>query len=201
MGNRSDNFDRANSNTALGTPSDGGTDWVAVSGTWGIDTNRGYNVSGGGSEIAYLESSAANVETQVTAVVLGSEASIVHRLADVNNYIMLIYGDSVGGQFLIYKNVGGVLTELATAAATFAANDVIKFRSNGNTHTGYLNDVQKITVDDAAGSTNTKHGLRVNGTSAPRFEDFSITDLDAVVASRGGGTTRPTELTWTDVIT
>lgn len=189
MTNRTDNFNRADSNTALGTPSDGGSAWVAVSGTWGILSNAAYKVNADNvNQEAYLESSVSDVDVQVTIASGTTQGpSIVARLADDNNYLNFLWlTDGVSLQ--MYKDVAGAFTQLgSTFTGTAAAGDVFKFTVNGSSLTAFLNGVSRITATDSAGSTNTKHGIRSfrNITIAHSFDDFSITALGGATTGAG----------------
>lgn len=189
MGNRSDDFNRADTTNAIGNPSDGGAAWSQTSGTWGISTNRGYESGGGGQRVCVLEASSAVVDVQVTMAVKGSDAGIVWRLADDSNYMLGTF-EAVAGNMKMFKKVAGSFTQLGSSATglTLANNDVVKGSvTSGNAHTLYLNGVAKVGPQtDAAGSANTKHGIRANGDTAARFDDFSITDN----GGGGGGARR-----------
>src|SRR5438552_14788054 len=116
MTNRTDNFNRADSTTALGTPSDGGSDWIAINGTWGISSNQGYKVAtDANSQRAVLESSVSNVDVQATLAgnATSGGGGLVCRLADVNNLIVA----AIGANNLvanIFKIVAGSATQLGS---------------------------------------------------------------------------------------
>lgn len=182
MTDRADDFNRADSTSSLGTPSDGGSSWVAAAGTWGINSNRGYlATSSGGQETAYLESSVADVDVQVTLAVSGSDYGVCARLTDASNNLIGIR--SGASDYRIYKRVAGSFTQLgSTVAVTSANGDVMKFTANGSSLTLYQNGVSKVTATDSFNNTATKHGLRSNADTTTRFDDFSITGIG------GGGT-------------
>jgi hypothetical protein len=178
MTNRTDNFNRADSTTALGTPSDSGSNWVALTGTWGIGTNKGYPVSVSGEGVAYLESSIADCDVQVTTPVVSNDCGIQCRVVDASNMIIGWVAASTGWR--IYKLVAGTYTQLgSTASGTPANNDVLKMNMSGNSLTFYANGVSKVAVSDSAHNTATKHGLRSYNTTSVTFDDFSITALAA----------------------
>lgn len=187
MSNRSDNFNRADTTNAIGTPSDGGSAWVQSAGTWGISTNTGYE-SGGLSQqnIAVLESSLSDVDVQVTVSTLGSDNGLVARFLDTAHYLLFIY--TAGTGYRMFKDVGGFTQLGSTASGTGANGDVYKFSVNGSSLTGYVNGVSKITATDSAGSTNTQHGLRAFADSVVRFDNFS--------AGTGGSPTLDEDAEW-----
>lgn len=175
MGNRSDNFTRADSTTTMNPPSDGGTNWVAPGGaTWGISSNQGFLAVSAAQAIIVLESSLSNVEVQCTFSVVGSDGGLVARVADNNNYLVLKVATNA---LTLFKNVGG-FTQIADAGAiTIANGDVIKLRcDSANLLTAFQNGVSKFSVTDAAGSGNTSHGIRDNADTVNRFKEFSIID-------------------------
>lgn len=186
MTNRTDAFTRADSITALGTPTDAGSAWVAAAGTWGISSNTGYKVATSSVfETAYLEASVTDVEVQATLSVLGTVkiGGLTARVASDTDFL-LGYVDNSGANTnaYVYKKVANTFTQLATSAAvTVAANDVMKLRiDSANQLTFYQNGVSIVTGNDSAGSTNTKGGLMgyaagIGG--AMQFDDFSITAI------------------------
>lgn len=175
MGNRSDNFTRADSTTTMNPPSDGGANWVSVgSTTWGISANQGFLAVSAAQAIIVLESLLSNVEVQCTFSVVGSDGGLVARVADNNNYIVLKVATNA---LTLFKNVSG-FTQIGDAGAVTVANgDVIKLRcDSANLLTVFQNGVSKFSVTDAAGSANTSHGIRDNADTVNRFTAFSITD-------------------------
>lgn len=181
MANRSDNFNRADSTTALGTPSDGGSDWVAASGTWGITSNKSYKVGSGSTfEAAYLEASTSSADVQATNTGLGS-TGLCCRLSNNSNFI---FGQVISGTAYIWKRVAGTFTQIgSTYTGTIVAGDVWKLTCDASNNLKlYQNGVQRVSGTDAAGSTNTKHGFcDFSGGSSVNWDNFSITD------TAGGG--------------
>lgn len=185
MSDRSDDFNRADNASSLGTPSDGGSAWVSAAGVWGISSNRGCNVDGDTERNVYLESSSSNVEVQVTLTTLTSDAGVNARLADSNNMLLGLMTHGTG--IRLFKRVGGSYTQLgSTYGGSMASGDVIKLRvDSSNSITLYQNGVSRVgPATDSAGSTNTKHGLRTWSDSSSRFDTFSITDIVAGAVSQ-----------------
>jgi hypothetical protein len=180
MGDRSDTFNRADSTSSLGTPSDGGSAWSVLNGTWGISSNRGYCHGAEAQAVAVLESSAANVEVQVTIKADAADDGLILRASDNNNYILGVIGSS-GTR--IFTREAGSFTLKQTDATAPAINDVFKLTGSGNTVTLYKNGASVLTDTITFNNTATKHGIRASLTDTQRFEDFSITDLDSATAS------------------
>lgn len=186
MANRSDTFDRSNSSSALGTPSDGGSAWVAAAGTWGINSNLGYcAVDGGGWNLAYLESSEADGTVSVVFST-ASFAALLFRYTDASNHWRVF---SAGGDLYVEKVVSGTPSNpLGSAASSAGGNGVtisvelsgsgIVVKSNGTTtHSG----------TDSDHATATKHGIGAytNNATGVRFNNFSF-------SAPAGDTTPPT---------
>lgn len=179
MTNRTDNLDRADTTNNIGNPSDGGAAWSQLSGTWGISSNTAYESAGSaGNVVCVLESSVSNVEVKATTSGTLTSAGLNARCADNLNYLLWIWN---ANNLQMFKNVAGSFTQLGSSIAyTWVSGDVFKFAVAGtNDLTGYVNGVTKLTVNDAAGASNTKHGLRTSGDSGVRFDDFSITVIAA----------------------
>jgi hypothetical protein len=192
MANRTDNFTRTDSSTALGTPSDAGSDWVAGRGTWGISSNKGYLVSDGGADnvnVAYLESSLADVEVQVTISGLGAnfDVALCGRVEGADDYILLVCRG--GGNIVeLYKKVSaGNFVSLDTDSGTPLAS-VMKLVMNGSTLEGWVDGVIRVSASDSHNSTATSHGISqytaVHATEI-RYDDFSITSLAAAGGTGG----------------
>lgn len=172
--NRSDNFNRADTTTAIGTPSDGGSAWVQLSGSWGISTNRGYNSTGGSHQSCVLEASSSVVTVEVTFETIATETALILRAVDDSNYVVAI-ADTVS--YNLYKRVAGGFTLIGSNATTFASGDVFKISvDSANQYIASKNGTPFSTLSDAVHATATQHGLRVSGGTTARFENFSITD-------------------------
>lgn len=189
MTNRTDNFNRTDTTNDIGTPSDAGSAWseVTVNAAWGIISNTGYESGGANQSICVLESSVANVQIQATQSTLGTDAGMIGREADDANYILCVTRTS-GNTMQIYKKVTGTFTSLATFTGALASGDVLRLDcDSANLLAGYQNGTLRLSATDAAGSGNTKHGIR-NGAKAKnnvRFDDFSITEIAAGAAAIG----------------
>lgn len=182
MANRSDDFNRADSSSSLGTPSDGGSAWSALSGTWGISSNQGYCPTlSSGSAYAVLECGSPGAEVQVT-VATRSGIGLVVRCSDINNLYVLVVATS-GYNF--YRRQAGSFTEIGNSG-TSADGDVVKIRCEGDTLTVYRNGSAIITPSaQSFNNTATKHGLYCQNTAA-RVDDWSSTDLAATAYSVSG---------------
>lgn len=179
MTDRVDNFNRADSAAALGTPSDGGSAWVATSGGWGISSNQAYQYSSTNHHVAYLEASVADVDVEVTITTRGTDSGLSARVVDDNNHLLVA---TSGSGVYLYKKVSGSFTLLGSYGTAISDGDTIKLRCSGNDLTVYVNGVSRITATESDHNTATKHGLRNNDNTAARWDNFSITGLGG-----GGG--------------
>ncbi len=180
MPNRFDNFDRADSTTAMGTPSGGGSDWINEVGPWGISSNKGYSVNNAVEQVALLESSLSNVEVQVTISGTGDSPGLVGRC--LGGLEMFILQCTIGGTLGLYILNGGY-TNLGNGSTTIVTGDIVKLRMYGSALTAFLNGVQEISATNSTFITQTRHGLRAYISQASRFDDFSITEYPAASPS------------------
>ena len=173
---RSDTFNR--SDGAIGTPSDSGSAWSVVNGTWEVSSNQARETGGAGTfQRCVLEASTSEAEVQVTlAAVASKQMAIAGRHSSGSNYwLCRCYGDS--SLLRIYKVETGTQTFMDGYSGTVADGDVIRFRFEGNVITVYQNGTQRIQVTDSFNSTATQYGLVEAGFTGARWDDFSITDL------------------------
>lgn len=179
MTDRVDNFNRADSSTSLGAPSDGGGGYT-TNGTWGIVSSRAYCVVSAAQSVAYLDASITDADVQVTLATMSADVGLVARVVDSNNYFLSAVTSGTG--FRLYKRVAGSFTQLGTTYSGTPANgDVLKLTVNGTSLTVYVNGTSRITATDSSHASATKFGLRAHNDSSSRFDDFSVTGL-------GGGT-------------
>jgi hypothetical protein len=185
--NRIDNFNRADDTLAIGTPSDGGSAWVAeMSGgdTWGIYQNTAYHVGTIFPSIATLESSMSDVDVEVTISADYYNFGIAFRVVDELNFLALYINSA---QQTLFKSVNGVTTGIGTYSGSMATGDTFRVRANGSTLESYQNDVLRVSTTETFNQTATKHGL-YNGdnpaSAGTQYDAFSITGL-------GGGLSIP----------
>jgi len=184
LADRTDNFNRTDSSTTLNSPSDAGGNYTVGSGTWGISSNRGYNVSNGTNETVVLESSQSDVTVQATYSTFNAGAGLCARWADDSNHLLFIADAGTG--FRLYKKVAGSFTQLgSTDTSTPTSGDVCKIVCNGTSIKCYRNNVEltNLTVTESAGQTNTKHGLISRADTLSFWDDFSITGLGGGAAA------------------
>jgi hypothetical protein len=198
---RLDNFARADTSSAIGTPSDGGSAWSQLAGTWGIASNTAYESSGAASEsIVVVESSAADVTVQVKISTFGNDAGIVIRASDVNNYLVVRINGSTVDLYRVQSGSATLIGNLGGAVA--ASGDMWTVRASGSTISVYRNLAQLGSDQTSSfNSTATKHGLRSNNHADNRFDYFSIVevrtwDVGIDFRATSGATTDPIDCTY-----
>ncbi len=183
MASRADNFNRADSTTAIGSPSDGGGAWTTEITTWGISSNRAYDVGANANGRAVLD--AATGEMEVSAKLYGmssARAGLLGRYSDANNYwIAQILADA--SLVRLYRVEGGGFNLEANVTQSFSDGDTATLSMSGTSIAVKVNGVSVATLTSSFNQTATKGGIRSDGYAAPRWEDFAITDLG------GGGAT------------
>lgn len=173
MSNRSDDFNRADNSSSLGSPSDGGGAYTVVN-TLGINSNQAYVASPVGKAIAVLEASAADVDVQLTVATVNSQF-VVARYTDSDNYVVAVCNNF---NVEIGKIEAGAYTNLSgTLVLAVSAGDVFKLECNGSALELFVNGVSKRTATSSFNSTATKHGFLIDNNSTTRIDDLSVTAL------------------------
>ena len=182
MTNRTDNFNRAGPAILGSTPSDSGGTW-AGNGTWTIFSNTATkSATPATSEVAYLESSVADVDVVATMTATGN-AGLVARLSDTSNYI---YARCADFNVIIYKVVAGTFTQLgSTYSGITAVSDVWTLSVSGNDLILKQNGTARVTTSDAHNNTATKHGFGAFGIDSG-WDDFSISETGGGFAQLPG---------------
>lgn len=179
--NRADNFNRGDTTNAIGTPSDAGSDWSQLQGTWGISSNQAYESGSSSHAICVLETSESDGDLQVT-MAANDNGGLVARASDGSNYILLELSSDTP-QMRLFTCIAGAFTQLgSTFSGGMNPGDVYKLTVNGTTIEGYQNGVLRVSGSSSHNQSETKHGIRSHLNTALRLDDFSFTGT-------GGGTT------------
>lgn len=171
----SDDFNRANNATTPGSTNSykGGTNkaWVVDSGTLGIINNQLYAPTTTGSR-AHIDAGVSDAKMEVTVAVVGNEHDFYFRVNPTNPAQYLRYAHNTSGWFL--QEFNSTFTTITSFPGTLSAGDVISIEAVGSTvklsrngtviHTDNLTDLQ----------TNTGFGLGFSGSTAGRYDNFSI---------------------------
>jgi hypothetical protein len=182
MPNRVDAFNRADG--SIGTPSDGGSAWEILSGTWTVSGNQARETSGGNQMHAVLESGLADCDVEGTISAQGSAADdgLCWRASNDSN--LFIIGGSTGQ---VYKREAGGFAAQGSAFGAISASTVVRISLAANVHTIYYNGTLKGSVTSAFNNGATKHGLRAfSSGGVARWDNFSITAPGGVVTTTTG---------------
>lgn len=176
----SDTFTRADSAVSLGSTESPVLAWSALVGTWGISTNRAYNVAATNNAVAVVTTAASDVTVSATMAVLSAAntAGVAVRCSDGSNFIWVVGYTAASSNVLIVKRVAGADTVIATltSPSALANGDVLSAVCSGNTITARINGVTVGSATDAFNNTAVKHGLTCGaGDATIRWDNFSIT--------------------------
>jgi hypothetical protein len=183
----SDTFTRADSTSVIGS-ADTGQAWSQVSGTWGINSNRGYQSSGGSQDICVIDSGLTSVDMSCDETFdTQPDSGLVFAVADNSNYLLFATQPNAV-DVKIYKQDTAVFTELATNTLSSYASTTKTLRVTFNASTGaincYMAGVSVLTYTLTPGEltkygANRNQGLRDNqGTVHPTyFDNYTVVDL------------------------
>ncbi|MBL7496454.1 DNRLRE domain-containing protein [Frankia sp. CNm7] len=166
-------FTGANHTSSLGT-ADTGESWQVLAGTWGINGNNAYLVSG--SSASAVMPAPSDGLIRFTAPVAQDYLGVAFRVQDANN-MWILHVQPSSNSLILAKRVGGVGTQIATfSGACCAATDTYAVRMAGSDLTVYRNDRVVGSVTDAQFSTATKAGLFALSTGSGRIGSVTILD-------------------------
>lgn len=161
-----DSFTRANG--ALGSTETVGPDlqviaakaWTLQNGTIAIVSNRA-NVTalGGANAIATIDAGSADILIDAPVTRTAGSGGVILRYVDANNYII---GYHDGTNAKLDKIVAGATTNVLTAAATYAADRVVRVTCEGTKFRLHYNNVaigSEGVISDAALQSSTLCGL------------------------------------------
>ncbi|EFC82515.1 DNRLRE domain-containing protein [Parafrankia sp. EUN1f] len=166
-------FTAANSTITLGD-ADTGETWQVLSGTWGINGNNAYLVSGTYGTAVMPAPSEGLV--RFTAPVAQDNLGVAFRVQDANN-LWILQTQPSSNALILAKRVGGTKTTVATfTGACCAAGDTYAVRMAGSALTVYRNDQVVGSATDSQFSTATKAGLFAQATGTGRIGSVTIVD-------------------------
>lgn len=170
----SDDFNRADSATTLGSP------WtVDKSGTWGISSGQAYCVAVSDSSATVDIGASAGYTVGATFAYVDSNRfpAIVFRYVDDNNF----YYAQLATSFLLRRMVNGANANLLTldriTAGTVVSVDVTE--GTGTEMAVYYNGVLQDTYTDttAGRPAGSRVGLRALPATVGQFDNFTVTAL------------------------
>jgi hypothetical protein len=171
----SDDFNRANSNTTLGSP------WLDHGFVWGIDSNRAYLVTSASHAIATRrDANAADVRVGVTMAVFeggSGNVGIVVRASDGASGIHCVFNRS--GPYAVVYEVPSYTQVGDLEPFTSVNGDLIEVEAVGSSIKMYKNGVEINSVTTSHNLTEIGVGLRSFQETTVRYENFFATDLGA----------------------
>jgi hypothetical protein len=165
-----DDFNRAD-----GSP---GANWVQVSGTWTIVSNRLSSGSAGGT-IVIRAATAMATNDNSAQVTIATTGAVSHGVwARGNTTITQGYlWRNDGTSWNLFSVVGGSFVSIGSFAGAAVAGDVAKIQAVGSTIKGLVNGVVRVSVTDTAVTTGTSVGIRAESSNLLRFDDFTGADV------------------------
>lgn len=162
----SDNFDRANSATAIGAAPSGHAP-IVWRGTWGVTSNQAYNAGGTSDAAVGWDIGAADAEVRATINATDLGTMLMVRASDDRTAYTLAFNPSVK----MYRRVSGSFTQLADYG-THNDGAVYTLRAQGSTITALKNGTTLGSVTDTNITTGNRVGLRADG-SGSRFDNLT----------------------------
>lgn len=178
----SDDFNRADNATTLGTAPTGQTWEVLTPGAiFGITGGKAYRTSAGTTNqaIAVINSGVADGDIEVT-LDTGADSGVCWRATDDSNYFFVASQNGV-----IYRRQAGGFNEVAAFVGS-AGGGTYRIEMRGNTFTIFKDGAQRATFTDSFQNTATKHGLRVHDTTSALFDNFTVTAITPPVGTATG---------------
>lgn len=174
-----DDFNRADSTTTLGTTNTGQT-WEALTAgsVFGIVSNQAYRqtYAGTGENAVVVDAGKADVDISITTSKLGAGGGIVFRATNSANFWCIDTNMATGHKLFKFVSNAFVFVGLAGNPSA-AVGDVARVVAVGSSISVTVNGGTAYTVTDTFNQTATKHGFRIASTVNPaagRFDDFSI---------------------------
>lgn len=180
-----DDFNRANSTTVVGSPSVGGP-YTQQVGTWGISGNTLYtSASTANSQLTFP--AAINLDLSATFVVSGgstvSASQLMFRWVDVSNFWMF---GRVGTGLVAFTHVAAGVSTQVTASIAFTDGQALRVVAFGKYLYGFIAGVLVATVEDQYyASAGTPAGFRSNSNTSTRIDDASAVDATTVPSGWG----------------
>lgn len=166
-----DTFNRADGTTGLGI-ADTGQAWVTGNGTWGIGSNRARCVTAAGNTFTWLDAGKSDCTVSIDLPVIGTNAGLCMRVADLDNLIMV---SCISGGLQVFRRQASNYTALTPSAVpTFASGDHVDVTVSGSNWTLAKNGTPVATWTESFNATATRHGIRVNNDTSARFDNFQV---------------------------
>ncbi len=175
-----DTFARGDSSSALGT-CDTGQSWSALTGTWGVASNRGYRVGINTTDcVAAIDVGVAWSGYEALVLATAEFPGLIFDLANSTNYYVVLVNNA-NRALELFKRVSGTYTLVSASANNVftASSDVrIKIVRSGASKVVQVAGTPVITATDSSLSATTSVGLRLQtnaGTNNSRWSDITVT--------------------------
>lgn len=168
----SDNFNRVDSSTSLGTP------WTSLNGDWGIVDNTAYRAGIGTTSwmvaAAVIDSGTSNGVVTVTFTKVSIESRLIFRAVNINNFCQV---KAMSDHYVVRKIIDGVSTALGSYNVVPKDGDVISAGLIDNVIILMVNGVWGVSINAPELSSATRHGI--GGYTNPaigteRYDDFKV---------------------------
>lgn len=171
----SDSFDRADSNTTMGSTDGAGSSdpktWVPrASTTWGIISNRAYCVTSITSGSCTVNIGIADIDMLVTMATFSAGTGLIFRRSGISDFWHLARS---GSALVLTKFQGGVSTTIFSTG-TAANGDRLRVRALGNDISCFKNGVLLGATSDSFNASVGVHGLFASSVTTSRWDDFVI---------------------------
>lgn len=151
-------------------------------GTWAVSGGLLAATVAGNAQSVFTRNDVSTADATLSAVVTqGSDAGLVLRFQDNNNYYLAVVCDASSASgtpnvVKLYKRVGGTFTQIGTnqtIAFTRGTSHTLGFAVSGNALTVSFDGVTKISATDSALTAAGKVGVRANDSPAT-FDSFTV---------------------------
>ncbi len=175
----SDNFDRSDNSTSLGS------NWTAHSGAWGISSNEAYLASGsdGAHHVVTQDAGESDATVRVNISTIEDNSGVSFRVEDTDN-MWFVEADVGNTRWRLKKIVSGVTTILSINDTDPADGDEVKIIAKNDNITVKVNGNPIFSIKDSDLQTNTLFGLWAYGSlGSARWDDFKISKFSAQFGS------------------
>lgn len=178
----SDDFNRANDITNVGSPAVGGPYTERVGTTWGINGNALYT-STALSESVLTFPGAINVDFSSSFPVTTGDKGMIVRWVDANNYWYL---SANSGNFQLHHRMSGTFYQ-RSAAYAYVAGASARIVTRGPLITVYLSGLERFELEDESYAAATATcGWRIHNNNTARIDDALAIDSTALSSPAGG---------------
>lgn len=192
----SDDFNRADSTSSLGSPVTGGP-YTVQSGTWGISANRAYTSASVSAAHVTVNLGVSNYVFSAVLPVLSASSGLIFHWTDANNFYLW---HSTTTDISLYRRVAGTFNQLWASTITRAANDKLTVCTRGEEIYLYLNDKRRYSTTSQYATTTTV-GFYMSSSTAGRIGNATAVSYTVLPGGTDGGTMSFTDTTLSQTAT